>query len=121
MSIEQKAHSDIGASSLYRWSKCPGSVRVSKDCPKEQTNKYALEGSIAHEGGEKRIKTGSFPPEWSSGRFLTEYPDMLDAVMEYVDLVERERDTDSSPQDVFLLEHRFHLKSIDEEAFGTAD
>lgn len=42
------AHSQIGASSMYRWSACPGSVRLSKGI-ESKSSKYAEEGTEAHE------------------------------------------------------------------------
>ena len=43
-----KAHSKIGASSMYRWSKCPGSVRLCEGI-KSVSSVYADEGTRAHE------------------------------------------------------------------------
>ena len=45
---EATKHSKIGASSMYRWSKCPGSVRLCEGIVAPQS-KYAEEGTKAHE------------------------------------------------------------------------
>lgn len=117
---EEKAHSQIGASSLYRWSRCPGSVKLSENIP-SSTSKYAEEGTKAHDGAAHRIQKGRFPEEWSSGIFLAQYPDMISAVMTYVNRVEEIILTDKDSNDVVLIEHRFHLKQIHPDAFGTGD
>lgn len=44
---EQLAHAVLGASSMYRWSACPGSVRVSKGI-RSASSVYAQEGTAAH-------------------------------------------------------------------------
>lgn len=115
---EEKAHSQIGASSLYRWSKCPGSVRVSKNIP-SSTSKYAEEGTIAHDVASrillKQIPPGAAIPEFEN------YPDMREAVRTYVERVTDLIHTDKHEKDVVLIEHRFHLKSIHPDAFGTGD
>jgi len=40
-------HSPIGASSMHRWSVCPGSVRLSSNVPSVSSS-YADEGTEAH-------------------------------------------------------------------------
>lgn len=110
----EKAHSDIGASSLYRWSKCAGSVRLSKGIP-SKSSVYAEEGTIAHELASNILLKKSIDPT------SHKYPDMMAAVMEYVNLIREEIETDKSEYDIVLIEHRFHLKQIHPDAFGTAD
>lgn len=46
--MTKPVHSPIGASSMSRWSKCPGSIRLSRDLPKT-TSSYAEEGTLAHD------------------------------------------------------------------------
>lgn len=54
-------HSIIGASSMYRWSACPGSVRLCKDAP-EVKSEYAAEGTYAHEMAAQFLM-GDLPAE----------------------------------------------------------
>ncbi|MCH8328897.1 MAG: DUF2800 domain-containing protein, partial [Nanoarchaeota archaeon] len=48
MSDNRPIHSKIGASSMYRWSNCPGSVKLSEGMTSESSI-YAIEGTAAHE------------------------------------------------------------------------
>jgi hypothetical protein len=50
--MTELAHSPIGASSMYRWSACPGSVRLSRGIA-SKSSKYAEEGTEAHEWAAK--------------------------------------------------------------------
>lgn len=42
-------HHDLGASTCERWGTCPGSVALSRTAPKLPPNKYAAQGTAAHE------------------------------------------------------------------------
>lgn len=42
------AHSPTGASSMYRWEACPGSVRLCEQAPEAPPSPYAEEGTRAH-------------------------------------------------------------------------
>jgi hypothetical protein len=46
--IEERQHSEIGASGASRWVACPGSRRMSRGQP-NRTTRYAAEGTVAHE------------------------------------------------------------------------
>lgn len=70
---------------------------------------FAAEGTLAHEVAE-RILNGANPYELKD-----EYDyDMLTHVMLYTDYVK-------ALQGDLLVEHRFHLKDLHEDLFGTAD
>lgn len=101
------AHSKIGASSMYRWSKCPGSVRLSKDIP-SVSSPYAQEGTKAHELAAemlvKPVDTSNYDPE------------MVEAVKVYVDYV-----YDISHDCAMWIEKKFDLSSLYPGLFGTAD
>jgi hypothetical protein len=113
---DQAAHSDIGASSLYRWAACPASVRLSKGIV-QQSSSFAEEGTLAHEYASDILLS-----KGKAGQlFPAEFPDMRDAVYEYVVLIREEWEADRDEGDVLLVEHRFHLKKIHPDAFGTAD
>lgn len=102
-------HSKIGASSMSRWSKCPGSVRLSDGIP-STTSIYAAEGTLAHEMAEKWLRSGSVsaPPDCSH--------EMAQNISVYVDFVRREK-----RDDVLFLEHKFDLSRLHPGLFGTAD
>lgn len=55
------AHSEIGASSAYRWMNCPGSVRLYGQLIKRTATDYASAGTAAHELCEKCLVTGRDP------------------------------------------------------------
>ena len=59
---ERPTHSPIGASSMYRWAECPGSVKLSEGIVTEQSA-YAEEGTEAHAyGAEWLMGNGKQPP-----------------------------------------------------------
>ena len=72
-------HSPIGASSMYRWAECPGSVALSEGIVSE-SSAYAEEGTEAHELGATWLKGNGKTPECDDD-------DMLDNVRIYVDYV----------------------------------
>jgi hypothetical protein len=112
-------HSRIGASSYSRWGNCPGSVALSESVPKE-TSRYAAEGHVAHRVADilltsnKSVFGAVFHDE---GFTFTVDQDMLDAVNVYVHEVNARR----KRGDTLLVEHKFHLKSLHPDLFGTAD
>jgi len=101
------AHSKIGASSMYRWSKCPGSVRLSKDIP-SISSPYAEEGTKAHELAASLLenKKPNFEPS----------DEMLEAVQVYVDFVKK-----LAKGNELWIEHKFNLSKLYDGLFGTAD
>lgn len=102
------AHSKIGASSMSRWSKCPGSIRLCEGTPNIES-RYAAEGTRAHELAAGILEDPS--------NLATLGPSpMLDAVMVYVDFVRKE-----SEGHTLFIEKRFDLSSLHEGLFGTAD
>lgn len=126
--MNDQAHSILGASSMYRWSACPGSVRECRDIP-NPSSKYADEGNRAHELAAAML-LGQPPP------FEPE-PEMLTAVQVYIDTVMNDylyrhvgrKNTPngvllslpSGTEDRLFIEHRFDLSSIHRGCFGTAD
>lgn len=107
--LEQKAHSELGASSMYRWGNCPGSVRLSRGVAKT-TSVYAEEGTLAHECGANILDGKPLPKD----KRVTK--EMLEAVQVYVDFVNEE-----SKGAERGIEHRFDLSSIHPGCFGTTD
>lgn len=55
--MAEKLHSALGASSMYRWSACPASVRLCKDLP-DTPSPFAIEGTRAHALLEHCLKNG---------------------------------------------------------------
>lgn len=100
-------HSKIGASSMYRWSACPGSVRLSEGI-ESKSSKYAEEGTYAHEVAAQMLL----------GKTITETdPEILEAVTLYAETI---RADFPDKRDV-LVEHSFDLSSLYPGLFGTAD
>ena len=97
-------HSKIGASSMYRWAVCPGSVRMSEGI--ELTpSAYAEEGTEAHEYAAKILRYEVV--------FIHDI-EMREAVRTYVDFVQ-------SLSGIRLIEHKFDLSAIHPGCYGTAD
>lgn len=105
------AHSKIGASSMYRWSVCPGSVRESAKLP-SYSSSYAEEGTDAHDVGAKCL-TKPGMNAWD----LCDTADAAEAVQVYIDFVREQ----VGPGDTLLVEHRFDLSAVYPGCFGTAD
>lgn len=114
---DNKAHSEIGASSAKRWMTCPGSVRMNAG-RKSKSSVYAEEGTSAHALAEyclrnsignasgKKAQACEF---WSQER--------ADAVQVYLNTIA----ADYEKGDEVKIEERFRLDHVDDGAFGTND
>lgn len=94
---------------MHRWQPCPGSVRLSKNMP-NTSSVYALDGTKAHELGEKILR----------GEFVdyAEYDfDMLEAVQIYVNHI---RGIKKNATD-WGVEEKFDLSELHPGLFGTCD
>lgn len=120
------AHSKLGASSMHRWSECPGSVRLSAGL--ESTSSfYAAEGTLAHEVAACNLTDGTDPeadlgepvPTEGFDIFITE--EMCEAVQVYLDAVRGDACEDDGSAPYRLIEHKFHLEELHPQLFGTAD
>lgn len=113
-------HSSLGASGAYRWMACPGSVSLSKDIPRKETE-YSKEGTAAHALAETAILSRLSASNWLGERMegVVVTAEMAEAVDTYVyfirDLVQE--------GDILELEHKFSLESLKPPApmFGTSD
>ncbi len=119
------AHSKLGASAAHRWMNCPGSVRLSAGLP-DSTSKYAAEGSAAHALAAKCLETGNdadvYGGEWQHDGHKGEITDdMVEAVQVYLDAVRGDACEDEGNAPIRLVEHKFHLKELHKNLFGTAD
>lgn len=118
------AHSRLGASSMYRWSACPGSVREIAKAPPTPPSSYALEGTQAHGLAAmcllKPMNLGGFVNKAIEvdGKPVLVTQELAEAVQVYLDEV---RGAMSSDDCVLLVEQRFDLSSMYPGCFGTAD
>lgn len=111
MTDVRPAHSPIGASSMYRWAKCPGSVALSEGMP--NTSGFAAqEGTAAHEAVGLCLER-ALSENRSTREVLKE---MFDAVTVYSDYVES-----LAKGNPHHIEHRFDMNDIYENLYGTAD
>jgi Protein of unknown function (DUF2800) len=122
---ELAAHSKLGASSSDRWMTCPGSVRLSRGIH-SLASIYAAEGTAAHEIAARCLKTDGQPYDWIGhkleveGRTIEVTEEMADAVAEYLRTVRADyAEFEERPQ--VWTEHKFHLKTLHEDLYGTAD
>lgn len=74
-------HSGVGASSMYRWEACPGSVALAATVPAGPSTPYAEEGTHAHTLAAEWLVSGKEPTFPSA--------EMRDAVKIYVDFCNR--------------------------------
>lgn len=102
-----KAHSEIGASSMSRWSVCPASVRLSRGMPNTSSS-YAEEGTKAHDLAERILKLKNYSCEDES---------MLDAVHVYTGYVMNLWGGCSC----YGIEEQFDLSPIYPGLYGTCD
>jgi hypothetical protein len=101
------AHSKIGASSFYRWSACPGSVKLSEGIP-SKPSEYAQEGTLAHAHAEYRLAND----KWADEIDL----EMKAALEIYVDYV-----LETAKGRTLKIEQKFDLTTIHPGMFGTSD
>ena len=111
-------HSPIGASSMHRWSVCPGSVRLSHGIETIQSA-YAEEGTAAHELAAALLRV-RFNGDAASdvalfGNFSKDDLAHIDTYVQYV--IEKT----AVVGDTVLIEHEFNLKDIYPGCWGTAD
>ncbi len=105
-------HSPIGASSMYRWSKCPGSVKKSEGIESAQSI-YATIGSMAHETAayvlDQMLNNGkSLEQAWAMLR---------PAVDVYLNHCESLKSHSAN----WHIEHMFDMGHIFKDLWGTAD
>ncbi|UOF83058.1 hypothetical protein [Caudoviricetes sp.] len=105
------AHSKIGASSMHRWSNCPGSVKLCQGI-KSSSSSYAEEGTRAHEVAAAILE--NIP-------FKNVDPEMLGNVDVYVNAVVADWNEATADGSEMLVEHKFDLSTLYPGLFGTAD
>jgi len=112
-------HSKIGASSMYRWSACPGSVQLSQFATQPSSSVHAITGTIAHSVAEFYLSHGHWPLPDEFGLSMTELDVMVQAVSVYTDYIARLHA--EKPNNKFHLEHSFDMDMVYPGAYGTAD
>lgn len=124
MTLTPQAHSTVGASSMYRWSACPGSVKLSEGV-ESKSSVYADEGSDAHALGAYCLTEGDRADQWAGlpvnfeGRKFTPTNEMAEAVQVYLDTVNGYVASDKKA--VLKVEQRFDLSEVYPGCFGTSD
>lgn len=116
------AHSLIGASSMYRWSECPGSVCLSRGVA-SKSSAYAEEGSDAHALAAMCLRGNNDANDFightltEDGREFTVDAEMAEAVNVYTEACNNL----SVPGAVWVIEQKFDLSSVHPGCFGTGD
>lgn len=111
-----REHSEIGASAAYRWTRCPGSVKLLEQHPMP-TSEVAAYGTKAHELSElmlldKVVEYSNYDHEMIAN--CREYTGWIEALRDAI-----QRKLNVWPQ--LIVEQRFNMKSVSEKAFGTND
>lgn len=117
-----RKHSKFSASGAERWFNCPGSVDLSEGLP-DTTNKYAEEGTNAHEALETILNVKIQNPMAMTGRLFFQRPH-IDKEMIAYGLAAAEfilNIWDEHPESEIMVETRISLDFIHPEAFGTFD
>jgi hypothetical protein len=142
---KQKKHSGVGASSCKRWLNCPGSVAAVAMLPK-QYNKYAAEGTLAHEIAEFMLYNGLTKNDAAAyslcgttrvvnGFEIEITEEMIEAGLTYSHIIYSDmlkHEIINCPANQFstvneevkqflTVETEFSINSIDPELFGTND
>ena len=117
-------HSNIGASSCYRWWNCPGSVALCADIPQQEPSSYAKEGTAAHEMAERCIKD-QVAPQTLIGQKATNgvkwTTEMSKHVNFYLSVIAEDAAKAGVKVEDIKFETKFQLKEVDNDAYGTCD
>lgn len=103
------AHSTHSASGMYRWSACPGSIKLCDTVPVPVQSAYAAEGTLAHDLAAKLL---------NGEAVHCDDPGMFEAITEYVRVVKAYQ---QQPECRWWVERKFDLSSVYPGCFGTAD
>lgn len=119
-----KGHSSIGASSMYRWSVCPGSVKMSEGLH-APTSRYAAEGTCAHSLADACLAHSLDADTYldhkrtAEGHEFTVDSEMAEGVQLYLDTVRGDFDKESGDQ--LFSEQKFDLSTVYPGLWGTND
>jgi hypothetical protein len=122
----ERLHSKLGASSAYRWTACPGSVRLCETAPSRSTH-YARLGTAAHELAARCLKRG-FDADFYIGETIVVDndtfevdDDMAEAVQVYLDTVRGDAAGGFPSLVERWIEQGFAIADLHPDFFGTAD
>ena len=124
MAEAEEKHSNIGASSAYRWMNCPGSVRLCAGLPKRPLSEFALVGTAAHMVCELALKTNGDPRDYLGGTVSVEgreievTEEMVEGVQIYVDKIRSDQKEFGGD---LVVEQSFDLSWLYPGMFGRND
>ena len=117
-------HARLNPSGAERWIHCPGSIRLSEQCPPAGSSEYADEGTKAHAIAEAKLRQviGEITPKELEKILKKHQPDgeMDEATDFYRDEVV-EILAAAGPDAELMVEQRFSLNRWAPESFGTSD
>jgi hypothetical protein len=127
----EPAHSELGASSAYRWMNCPGSIQAQRGKP-DTAGFDAKLGTAAHAVLEQIFDANNYEPSSNAYTWLGEKVEGIEIdeetcrrvqfAVECVNTYYAAEVAEHGAENVFLLtETRVYLPHIDKSCFGTAD
>lgn len=119
-------HAKLSASGAHRWMSCPGSVKAEENIPR-QTNKYADEGTLAHELAANYIYYIKNNGHCTIDMLVNYDDNMIKAADKYFKYVKDiynylvNKHHKYSDVDILLIEEKVDYSNVVPEGFGTAD
>lgn len=123
-----KAHAKLSPSAAERWINCPGSIRLSEECPPAGSSDFADEGTAAHRLAELKVladmDAGATIQDFEAARTSQYYcGEMEEATEYYADRVQEiygaALQEDASAE--LMVEQHFSLEDWIPGGFGTSD
>ena len=119
-----RKHSRRSASASNRWIHCPGSVRLSEQCPEPEGSAYAEEGTLAHAIAELKLNIAvDRPVDAGELKKLTKDPlwngEMDEATNFYRDIVMEHLNAENDA--LLMVEQRVDYSEWVPDGFGTSD
>ena len=128
-----KAHARLSPSAAERWINCPGSIRLSEQCPPAGSTDYADEGTAAHALAEAKLRAYGMPDSEGaallmetcqevdkSGFYCGEMDEATDLYADRVaEIYARARQLDPAAE--LMVEQHFSLDDWVPGGFGTSD
>jgi hypothetical protein len=119
--VAEKSHAELGASVANRWMNCPGSVQLSRTCPRPNTTEAADQGTAAHELAELCLRRGVDCEVYLGTKLngVEVDDEMVENVQIFVDVCRQAAVGGSHT----FIEHNFNLAKLNppEPMFGTND
>ena len=124
-------HAKLSPSAALRWINCPGSIKLSEQCPPPGSSEYAEEGTTAHSLAELKIRcvTGQIEKEHVKNTLASIEAssyycgEMNEATTFYADHVIEiyNEGARRDPAAELMAEQRFSLDAWVPDCFGTSD